>query len=126
MNRGMRGSHFWPNTKIRKRGIAASQGRRMRGFLKGASGYLVVFFVFSLGYVWTRIQVIETGYRLRNLEVVGEKLKEENRSLMVEAATLRSLQRLERIAGQTGLKRPAEKQIIYIKKELVSEARGNR
>lgn len=116
MNRGMRGSHFWPHTRIRKRGMAASQGRRMRGFLKGASGYLVVFFVFSLGYVWTRVQVIETGYRLRKLEVVGEKLKEENRSLMVEAATLRSLQRLEGIADEMGLKRPVGNQIVFIKK----------
>lgn len=122
--RRFKGSFFWPHTRIRRRGMAASKGRRMRSFLVGAAGYLGIFFAFSLGYVWTRVQVVETGYRLRNLEVVREKLKEENRSLMVEAATLRSPQRLERIAAQMGLRRPASNQIIYLNKKLVSGGRS--
>jgi cell division protein FtsL len=89
----------------------------MRRFLKGAAVYLALIFVFSLGYVWTRVQVVETGYRLRALEVQRDKLKEENRSLMVEAATLKSPQRLEQIAKQSGLRRPAESQIVFLKKE---------
>lgn len=118
MKRG--GAFFWPHTKIRKRGMAASQSLKMRGFLKGAAAYLFIFFVFAVGYVWTRVQVVETGYRLRSLVDQQEKLKEQNRSLMVEAATLRSPQRLEHIAAQYGLKRPSEQQIIYLKKEVVA------
>jgi cell division protein FtsL len=89
----------------------------MRRILKGAAVYLTLIFAFSLGYVWTRVQVVETGYRVRNLEIQGDGLKEENRSLMVEAATLKSPQRLERAAGRMGLKRPSESQIVFLKKE---------
>lgn len=118
------GSHFWPHTRIRRRGMATTQSLKMRGILKNSAVYLAVFFVFALGYVWTRVQVVETGYRLRSLVDRQMTLKEQNRSLMVEAATLRSPQRFEQIAAQTGLRRPTGAQIIYLKKELLSEGRG--
>lgn len=111
------GFHFWPHTRIRKRGMAANKGLKMRGFVKGTVVYLSLIFAFSLGYVWTRVQVVETGYRLRTLEADKERLKEDNRSLMVEAATLRSPQRLEQLAAQMGLKQPTQNQIIYMKTE---------
>ncbi|MBI3540830.1 MAG: cell division protein FtsL [Deltaproteobacteria bacterium] len=108
------GSYAWPETRIRRRGIAGYQNLKRRTLLRKSAAYLAVFFLFSLGYVWARVKVIETGYRLRRLEEVQEKLKEENRSLAVEAATLRSPQRLERLAAQVGLKRPTEKQIYFL------------
>ena len=108
---------FMPQTRIRRRGMAATHRLKMRAFLKTAAVYLAIIFGFSLGYVWTRVQVVETGYRLRNLEVEREQLKEKNRSLLVEAATLRSPQRLEQAAKQMGLQRPAENQVVYLKKE---------
>ncbi len=117
------GSTYWPHTRIRKRGMAAYQNLKMRGILKGAALYLFIFFAFALGYVWTRVQVVETGYRLRSLVDQQEKLKDQGRSLMLEAATLRSPQRLEQIAAQENLRRPTEGQIIYVKKELVSEGK---
>jgi len=120
MTRKGGGPRFWPHTRIRKRGMAASQSLKMRSFVKGTAIYLSIFFAFSLGYVWTRVQVVEAGYRLRNLEVQKDQLKEENRSLMVEAATLRSPQRLGQLAMQMGLKQPTENQIIYLKKDRVS------
>lgn len=108
---------YWPETRIKRRGLATTQSLKMRSFLKSSAVYLVVFFVFCLGYIYTRVQVVEMGYRLKHLEDVQEKMKEENRSLMVEAATLRSPQRLEKIAATLGLKRPSENQIIYLKRE---------
>lgn len=114
------GSFYWPHTRIRKRGMAATQNLKMRGVLKRTAAYLLLLFLFAVGYVWTRVQVVETGYRLRSLVDQQGKLKEQNRSLTVEAATLRSPQRLEQIAGQAGLRRPTEQQIIYLKKEMAS------
>lgn len=108
------GNVYWPKTRIRKNGMAAHQQSRMRGTLKGVAVYLVIFLVFALGYVWARIQVVETGYRLRRLEEVREKLREENQSLTVEAATLRSPQRLESLARNMGLKRPTESQVKFL------------
>jgi cell division protein FtsL len=122
MNRAI-GTYVWPHTRIRKKGLAGYQNLKRRSFLKNAAVYLAVFFAFALGYVWTRVQVVETGYRLRQLEVTQEKLKEENRALMVEAATLRSPQRLEQIATQLGLKRPEERQVYFVEEEKVSGGR---
>lgn len=109
------GSYDWPHTRIRRQGRAGYRNLQMRGLAKNFSLYLAIFFVFALGYVWTRVKVMEVGYRIRNLEEQQEKLKEENRALLVEAATLRSPQRLELLATQLGLKRPSEKQVYFIK-----------
>ena len=110
------GTAYWPQTRIRRRGMAGYKNLRMRHFFKGSSLYLAAFLVFALAYVWTRVQVIETGYRLRDLETAREDLREENRSLLVEAATLRAPQRLETEAAKLGLRRPTEKQVYFLKK----------
>ncbi|GEM_PF-2270551 len=114
MNRYQVGLYYGPKTKIRRRGMVGYQNIRMRNFLKGSALYLVIFFVFALGYVWTRVKVMEVGYRIRHLEDVQEELKTENHSLTVEAATLRSPQRLEVLASELGLKQPTEKQVIFL------------
>lgn len=106
---------YIPRTKIRRRGLATSRSLKMRGIVKKAAVYVVLLFGFCLTYVWTRVQVVETGYRLRALEVDRAQLKETNRSLMVEAATLRSPQRLEALAASMSLKRPTENQIFYLR-----------
>lgn len=114
------GSCHWPHTRIRRRGLAGYKNIRMRRFLQKSAATLGILFVFALGYVWTRVQVIETGYRLSRLEEAREKLKEENHALRVEAATFRSPQRLERLATEFGLKRPAENQVYILGEALVS------
>ncbi len=115
------GSVYWPHTRIRKRGLVATQNLKMRTFFKSAAVYVAIFFVFCLGYVWTRVQVIETGYRLRRFEETLERAKEINRSLMVEAATLRSPQRLEAASVELELKRPTEQQRIYYLRKNVAK-----
>ncbi len=101
--------------------MATTRSLKMRGLVKKSALYVGLLFAFCLGYVWTRVQVVETGYRLRTLEVEKEKLKETNRSLMVEAATLRSPQRLEALAASMGLKRPTENQIVYLRQSPKTE-----
>jgi cell division protein FtsL len=110
-----------PQTRIRRRGMALNQSIKMRRLLKTMAVYVAVLFLFCLGYVWIRVQVVETGYRLRQLQDRKHKLEEANRSLMVESATLKSPQRLEQIARQMGLKRPTEEQIVYLKREIQRE-----
>lgn len=109
------GSLYWPNTRIRRKGARGCKQLKDRTFFKSASVYLAVLFVFALAYVWSRVQVTEAGYRLRLLEKDRERLKGENHALMVEAATLRSPQRIESIAHELGLKQPTEKQLVLIK-----------
>ncbi len=105
---------YWPQTRIQRRGLVGSQNIRRLKHFKNTAVYLAIFFLFLLGYVWTRVQVVETGYRLRQREADRERLQEENRSLLVEAATLKSPQRLEEIAGHLGLSRPNEHQIFFL------------
>ena len=116
MNRSIVGSYDWPHTRIRRRGLVGYRNQRLRGLFKGAAFYLIVFFLFGLTYVWTRVRVVEMGYHLRTLESEQEKLREENRSLTVETATLRSPQRLEEVAFRLGLKRPSEKQVYFLQR----------
>ncbi|HEX5037231.1 MAG TPA: cell division protein FtsL [bacterium] len=115
------GTVLMPQTRIRKRGMAVSQSLKMRRLLKTMAVYVSVIFLFSLGYVWTRVQVVESGYRLRKLEEQRDRLKEANRSLLVESATLKSPQRMAQIAKQMGLQRPVENQIVFLKKENLKE-----
>ena len=109
--------YYWPNTRIRRRGMAGHRNIHMRNIFKQTSLYLGIFFVFAIVYVWARVQVVETGYRIRQLETIREKLKEENRELSVEAATLRSPQRLEAMASKLGLRRPTERQVRFLQME---------
>ena len=109
------GSYSWPQTRIRRQGLLGYQNLRMRGLFKSMSVYVALFLVFALTYVWSHIKVMELGYHIRQLEETQEKLKEQNRALMVEAATLRSPQRLENIAKELGLKRPDEHKVYIIK-----------
>lgn len=115
------GTVLMPQTRIRKRGMAVSQSLKMRRVLRTMAVYVGVIFVFCLGYVWTRVQVVESGYRLRKLEEQQDRLKEQNRSLLVESATLKSPQRMEQIAKQMGLQRPVETQIVFLKKDKAKE-----
>ncbi|MGH7198841.1 MAG: hypothetical protein ACREH5_08915, partial [Candidatus Omnitrophota bacterium] len=59
-------------TRIRRRGMVGYQNIQKRSFFKSAAVYLALFFAFALGYVWTRVQVTETGYRLRQMEIDQE------------------------------------------------------
>lgn len=115
------GTVLMPQTRIRKRGMAVSQSLKMRRVLKSMAVYVGAIFLFSLGYVWIRVQVVESGYRLRKLEEQQQKLKEDNRSLLIEAATLKSPQRMAQIAKQMGLQRPIENQVVFLKKEKQKE-----
>ena len=111
------GPYYWPQTKIRRRGLHGYRNIRMRELLKSSVLYAAVIFVFVLGYVWLRAKVTEVGYRIRHLEEIQEDLKAQNHSLMVEAATLKSPQRLESIAAQMGFKKPTEDRVYFMKPE---------
>ncbi len=119
--RRLAGTIYWPNTRIRRKGMAVRKQIRMRGTLKSVALYLAIFLFFALAYVGTRVQVVETGYRVSHLEKLHEKLAEENQALKVEVATLRSPQRLETIAAGVGLKRPRQEQVKFLKMRLAGE-----
>lgn len=99
---------------MRRSGVIHSQNLKQKRFFKDSALFVGVGFLFALFYVWTRVQVVETGYQIRHLMTQAEELKGQNHALRVEVATLKSPVRLDVIALNLGLKRPPEKQVTMI------------
>ena len=77
----------------------------------------VMLFVFtgsSISYVWSNFEGTQIGYDLSRLQKQELKLKELQRKLRVELATLRSPQYLEKAAGRLGLRQALIEQIIIL------------
>jgi cell division protein FtsL len=71
---------------------------------------LSLFFLFVMVYVWQHFSAIEYGYRIEQLKVQRDTIVESNRALSLEAASLKDLGRIERVAMQMGMQRPADGQ----------------
>lgn len=70
----------------------------------------------SLVYVWSRIQVIQTGYSISSVMKHGRTLAEENKRLRLEIAGLKSYARIERIATEElGMSKPRSDQVVVIR-----------
>ena len=71
---------------------------------------LSIFFLFVMVYLWQHFSAIEYGYRIEQLKVQRDLIVESNRALSLEAASLKDLSRIERLAIQMGMRRPADGQ----------------
>jgi cell division protein FtsL len=71
---------------------------------------LSVFFLFVMVYLWQHFSAIEYGYRIEQLKVQRDTIVESNRALSLEAASLKDLARIERLALQMGMRRPVDGQ----------------
>ena len=67
--------------------------------------FLWIIFLILLGifYVWQHIELGKSGYSINKLKSERIKLVEENRILQMNAASLRSLNRIESMAKDMGL-----------------------
>lgn len=68
----------------------------------------------ALFYVWAHLTTVLLGYRISEAAERLQELREQNRSLRLEAASLRAPERLERIAVRFGLAPPVRGQVIEI------------
>ena len=77
---------------------------------------VMVLLVVTL-YVWQQVTVIQTGYKIQQLQRERHELYRLHQALLIEAATLSSLDRIERIATtQLGLVRPQNGQVIMVRR----------
>jgi len=82
--------------------------------------FLIIFMLFifmgsGIGYVWSNFERTQIGYDLSQLKKKEMALREINRKLRVELATLKSPQYLEAVATQKlGLTQPKPEQIIVL------------
>ena len=67
-------------------------------------------------YIWQRFQVIELGYKVDRFKTERETLVRMNNNLRIESASLKSLDRVERIAArQIGLKPVERERFVLVK-----------
>jgi len=73
------------------------------------------FISMALLQVWLRLQAVHLGYVLSTTTKLQKQLKQENRELRLELATLTSPEHLERMARlRLGLRVPEKGQVVVV------------
>jgi cell division protein FtsL len=75
---------------------------------------LFLFMGSGIGYVWSNLEGTQIGYDLSRLKHEELRLKDLNKKLRLELATLRSPQYLEEASRSLGLKAPSPTQIVVL------------
>lgn len=82
-------------------------------------GYLLCVIIFVTGvifYIYPQMAIVDMAYELELKKAEENRLIKKNRFLKVELASLKRLDRIERIAGdKLGLIPPDDEQVVYIK-----------
>jgi cell division protein FtsL len=71
---------------------------------------LSVLFLLVMVYLFQHFSAIEYGYKIEQLKSQRDSIAEINRTLSLEEASLKDLPRIDRLARQLGMQRPAEGQ----------------
>lgn len=86
-----------------------------------------VMLVPLLMYVRQSSDWLRNGYRIEKLKSQHERLREINRQLRLEKASLEGLARVERVASeQLGLAQPPAGTVVLVDRESVNHARDRR
>ena len=84
------------------------RAREMRQF-GIALGFL---FVLVMIYTWQHFKAVEYGYKVESLKLQRDGMLEENRALRLEEASLRSPDRIDRLARDFGMQPPQAGQVV--------------
>jgi cell division protein FtsL len=84
------------------------RSREMRQF--GVA--LGCFFLLVMTYTWQHFKAVEYGYKVESLKMQRDGLLEENHALRLEEASLRSPDRIDKLARDFGMQPPQAGQII--------------
>ena len=78
-------------------------------------GFIALLLAVSLFFVWSRVQVTGLEYEISQLESSLRGVSQETLNLRLEAASLRSPERIERVArNELNLRLPSAEQIITV------------
>lgn len=75
---------------------------------------LAVLCVLVLSYAWQHFKSIEYGYRIAELKSQRDNLAESNRALTLEEASLRSPDRIDKLAREMNMIPPQPGQVIRL------------
>jgi cell division protein FtsL len=90
------------------------RGREMKQF--GIALGCLFFLVMT--YTWQHFKAIEYGYKVESLRVQRDGLLEVNRALRLEEASLRSPERIDKLAREFGMQPPQAGQVIRMDSAL--------
>lgn len=98
------------NTRARGRGMLLSRRQVLLVF-----ALLTSFTLSGIGYVWSNFERTQVSYKLSELKAHELILKENNKKLRIELATLKSTQHLESMAmTRLSLNQPSPSQIVVL------------
>ena len=84
------------------------------------SACMAALFMLVMFYAWQHFSSIEYGYRIEQQKAERDRLTELNRTLTLEAASLRDPSRIDALARQMGLESPQPGQVIEMNPDEAS------
>ena len=78
-------------------------------------GFIGLFSLAALFFVWSRVQVTSLEYDISRIEATLRSSRQDVAQLTLEAASLRNPKRIERVARQElGLRLPVPEQVVTV------------
>jgi cell division protein FtsL len=110
---GITPEFYFQKTIDNSRLVKISDPRRRRE-IRMFSASVAALFLLMMFYAWQHFSSIEYGYRIEAQKSERERLVEMNRTLKLEAASLRDPGRIDTLARQMGLESPEPGQVIQM------------
>ena len=110
---GITPEFYFQKTIDNSRLVKVSDPQRRRE-IRMFSASVAALFLLVMFYAWQHFSSIEYGYRLEAQRSEREHLMEVNRTLKLEAASLRDPGRIDALARQMGLESPQPGQVIRL------------
>jgi hypothetical protein len=116
---GITPEFYFQKTIDNSRLVKISDPQRRRE-IRMFSASVAALFLVMMFYAWQHFSSIEYGYRIEAQKAERERLVEVNRTLKLEAASLRDPGRIDALARQMGLESPQPGQVIRLNPDDVS------
>ena len=115
---GITPEFYFQKTIDNSRLVKVSDPKRRRE-IRMFSASVAMLFLVMMFYAWQHFSSIEYGYRIEAQKSERERLVEVNRTLQLEAASLRDPGRIDALARKMGLESPQPGQVIRMNPEDV-------
>ena len=115
---GITPEFYFQKTIDNSRLVKVSDPQRRRE-IRMFSASVAMLFLVMMFYAWQHFSSIEYGYRIEAQKSERERLVEVNRTLQLEAASLRDPGRIDALARKMGLESPQPGQVIRMNPEDV-------
>jgi len=112
---------------VRRQPVAKRSLDARRRHIKQVVILIGVAMAFAMLFVWIRIQVIQLGYEVSRIRGETRDLIEQKNLLEAEVASLRSHERLERVARENfDMRLPQGDEIVFVPSGGARETSGTR